>query len=108
MPSVSEYAKCLSELTASVFETEACIRLEHTVSGFQRVPAQPQGDGGLDGFSHWGQRAYCCYGPIPNTFKKPKDLEADIIGKFSADIRRLCELEIAKKKLVYKENAALS
>lgn len=107
MPSVSEYAKCLSELTASVFETEACIRLEHTVSGFQRVPAKPQGDGGLDGFSHWGQRAYCCYGPIPNTFKKPKDLEADIIGKFSADIRRLCELETAKKKLVYKENTAL-
>lgn len=107
MASVSEYAKCLSDLTGSEFETEACIRLEHTVAGFQRVPAKPQGDGGLDGFSHHGQRAYCCYGPIPNSFKKPKDLEADIIDKFCDDLLRLCELEKAKKALVHKENVAL-
>jgi hypothetical protein len=107
MASVSEYAKCLSELTASVFETEVCIRLEHTVAGFQRVPAKPQGDGGLDGFSHRGQRGYCCYGPIPNSFKKTKDLEADIIEKFCSDLRRLCELETIKKKLVHEDNKPL-
>jgi hypothetical protein len=107
MTSVVEYAKAFGALTETAFEIEACIRLEHTVSGFQRVPAKPQGDGGLDGFSHKGQRGYCCYGPILTSYKKPKDLEKGIVGKFSEDLRRLCELDTQKTALIHKENKAL-
>ncbi len=107
MPSIDEYAKSLSGLSTSVFETEVCVHLERSVSGFQRVPAKPQGDGGLDGFSHKGQRAYCCYGPVANSFKKPRDLEKDIVSKFSDDLLRLCELTSKAKKLLHAENKAL-
>jgi hypothetical protein len=104
---IDDYADGLSSLTAQVFEDEVCTRLEHVLIGFQRIPAKPQGDGGLDGFSHGGEHGYCCYGPIPNSFKKPKDLEADIIGKFSNDLLRLCELFRENEKLVCKPNLAL-
>jgi hypothetical protein len=107
MTSVNAYAKEFGALTESAFETEACIRLEHTVSGFQRVPPKPQGDGGLDGFSHKGTRGYCCYGPIPTSFTKPKDLEKAIVAKFSSDLRRLCEVDTQKTSLIHKANEAL-
>jgi hypothetical protein len=107
MSYIDEYAKGLGELTAQAFEDEVCTRLEHVLIGFQRVPAKPQGDGGLDGFSHGGERGYCCYGPVPNSFKKRKELETDIIEKFSDDLLRLCELLHEKKKLVHKPNCAL-
>jgi hypothetical protein len=107
MTSVNAYAKEFGALTESAFETEACIRLEHTVSGFQRVPPKPQGDGGLDGFSHKGMRGYCCYGPIPTSFTKPKDLEKAIVAKFSSDLRRLCEVDTQKTSLIHKANEAL-
>jgi hypothetical protein len=107
MTSVDAYAKEFGALSESAFETEACIRLEHTVNGFQRVPAKPQGDGGLDGFSHKGKRGYCCYGPILTSFTKPKDLEKAIVKKFSSDLRRLCELDTEKTALIHKTNDAL-
>ncbi len=107
MNSVTSYAHEFGALTESQFEVEACVRLEHTVVGFQRVPAKPQGDGGLDGFSHHGERGYCCYGPIPNSFKNAKAYEKAIVSKFSSDLLRLCELKIEKKVLVHDENVAL-
>lgn len=107
MNSVTAYAQALGALTESNFEVEVCVRLEHTVIGFQRVPAKPQGDGGLDGFSHHGERGYCCYGPIPNSFKDAKAYERAIIAKFSSDLRRICELETSKKSPVHSPNKPL-
>jgi hypothetical protein len=107
MNSVIAYAQAFGALTESQFEVEACVRLEHTVVGFQRVPAKPQGDGGLDGFSHHGERGYCCYGPIPNSFKNAKAYEKAIIAKFSSDLQRLCELKMKQKALGHSENTAL-
>jgi hypothetical protein len=107
MNSVTAYAQAFGALTESQFEVEACVRLEHTVVGFQRVPAKPQGDGGLDGFSHHGERGYCCFGPIPNSFKNAKAYEKAIVTKFSSDLRRLCELKTERKSLKHDQNAAL-
>lgn len=107
MNSIIAYAKEFGALTDTEFEVEACVRLEHTVGGFQRVPAKPQGDGGLDGFSHHGERGYCCYGPVPNSFKNTKAYERAVIKKFSTDLRRLCELGTSGKELKHRANKAL-
>jgi hypothetical protein len=104
---IDDYAKGLSELTSQPFEDEVCTRLERVLIGFQRVPAKPQGDGGLDGFSHGGELGYCCYGPVPNSFKRRKELETDIIKKFTDDLLRICELLIKSKKLIHDPNTAL-
>jgi hypothetical protein len=107
MNSITAYAKEFGALTESQFEVEVCVRLEHTVAGFQRIPAKPQGDGGLDGFSHHGERGYCCYGPVPDSFKNAKAYEKAIIKKFSGDLQRLCELGMSEKALTHRANKAL-
>jgi hypothetical protein len=100
MSLIQEYAESLAALAGNDFESEVCARLQSVILGFQTVPAKPQGDAGLDGFSHDGERGYCCYGPEHDEFKTNKQRENAIIEKFKSDLRRLCELEFAKKKLV--------
>lgn len=101
---VNEYASSLEGLTGTDFQSEVCARLQTFIIGFQTVPAKPQGDAGLDAFSHWGERAYCCYGPELSAFKKDKDRVNAIANKFRGDLRRLYELEFDKKVLRHCEN----
>jgi hypothetical protein len=68
-----EYARSLSQLTGDPFQQEVCVRLGRAILSFQPVPRKPQGDGGLDGISHDGEHAYCCYGPEYDPAKKTKD-----------------------------------
>ena len=68
---------------------------------FQRVPAKPQGDGGLDGLSHGQGSAPYCLAPARNM--EPRKLEAkglknDIVNKFSGDLQKLFEHERLKRK----------
>lgn len=103
-----EYAQALSVLEGNDFQAEVCTRLRSVILGFQDVPAKPQGDAGLDALSHNGECGYCCYGPEHNSFKTNQSRESGIVTKFSADLRRLFELEIKKKSLLHKENRELS
>jgi hypothetical protein len=103
-----EYARTLAALTGTDFQVEVCTRLRSVILGFQDVPAKPQGDAGLDGVSHGGERGYCCYGPEHDEFKTNKGRESGIIKKFSSDLRRLFELDIKNRRLVRKENRELS
>ena len=87
---------------------EVSTHLGTQVVGFQVVPSKPQGDAGLDGMSHGGERGYCCYGPEHDSFKTIKTLVNAIVKKFTSDLRRLFELDIEKKTLVRKTNKELS
>jgi hypothetical protein len=89
------YEKQLGSLEGTEFEEEFCFRMQTLVSDFQRIPAKPQGDGGLDGLSHNQQTAYCCYGPeqTPDKSKKTGALKEAIVKKFKGDLRRIFELE---------------
>jgi hypothetical protein len=107
MSLIQEYAQSLAALTGQDFEDEVCARLQGVILDFQTVPATPQGDGGLDGFSHGGARGYCCYGLKPDEFKSNKQRENAIVEKFKSDLRRLCELDHAKRKLICIENEEL-
>lgn len=105
-----EYARKLATLTGDAFETEVVVALQQSFTGgCQRVPDKPNGDGGLDGLSHNGTRAYCCYGlemqPGPGTLAAR--LRKKIVDKFKADLRRLLELDFVKKKLVHCPNKVL-
>jgi hypothetical protein len=97
---VQEYADALSALSGNDFQAEVCARLQSVILGFQTVPAKPQGDAGLDAFSHEGRHAYCCYGPEHDEFKNSKQRETGVVNKFKADLRRLFELVFENKKLV--------
>lgn len=103
-----EYARTLAALAGIGFQVEVCTRLRSVILGFQDVPAKPQGDAGLDAISHGGERGYCCYGPEHDAFKTNKGRESGIIKKFSADLRRLFELDTKNRRLVHKENRELS
>jgi hypothetical protein len=103
-----EYARALAALEGNAFQVEVTARLRATILGFQDVPAKPQGDAGLDGFSHHGERGYCCYGPEHDEFKTHKSRESAIINKFCADLRRLFELDMKSKQLVRKDNPELA
>ncbi|HEY3441622.1 MAG TPA: hypothetical protein VGK29_12745 [Paludibaculum sp.] len=105
---VQEYAQSLAALTGNEFQCEVCARLQSAILGFQTIPAKPQGDAGLDGFSHNGQRGYCCYGPEHDEFKTAKQRENAIVDKFKSDLRRLCELDFNKKKLVCIESQEMA
>jgi hypothetical protein len=97
------YAKMLGTLEKDAFQDEVCARLASVFADFQRIPAKPRGDAGLDGLSHGQARAYCCYGPEQEAFKtNVKGLKADIVAKFRGDLRRIFELDYEKKKLVRK------
>lgn len=104
---ISEYARTLAELSGDDFEDEVSARLESVIVDFQSVPASPQGDAGLDAFSHGGERAYCCYGPLHNAFKTNKGRENDIIKKFRGDLQSLYEVGYVKKKLTVVETAEM-
>lgn len=54
------YIKALSELEESAFQRAIVQRLLVALNNFQSVPAYPQGDGALDGYSHKGAKGYCC------------------------------------------------
>jgi hypothetical protein len=106
----TEYAKLLSALEKEEFEEEICAFLGTFIADFQRIPAKPRGDAGLDGLSHGQTHAYCCYGPEQEPWKKNlKGLKDDILEKFRSDLRKLFELEFDKnKKLIRNVNAEMA
>lgn len=105
----ADYEKLLGKLEGNAFQDEVCARLETIFVDFQRIPAKPHGDGGLDGLSHGQERAYCCYGPEQEVRKlENQGLKDDIVGKFSGDLRKLFELEFQKRKLRHAPNAELA
>jgi hypothetical protein len=105
---IDTYVKALAELEESAFQAAVVQRLLVALSNFQTVPSYPAGDGGLDGHSHKGQRAYCCYGLKYDSAKTPFQRAKQLAKKFSDDLARLFELEHnGKTKLVHKDNVAL-
>lgn len=106
-PLITEYSQSLAVLNGDDFQDEVSARLQGVIIDFQPVPSNPQGDAGIDGFSHRGERAYCCYGPEHDAFKKSKDREKAIIAKFKEDLLRIFELEPEKGKLKERLNAEM-
>lgn len=94
----SEYEKLLGSLDGDAFQDEVCARLQKLFTDFQRVPAKPSGDGGLDGLSHGQERCYCCYGPEqdPLKLKTKGSFKDEIVEKFNKDLRKLFELTFDK------------
>jgi hypothetical protein len=92
-------------LSGDSFQEEVSVRLGKFIDGFQTVPAHPQGDAGLDAISHFGERAYCCYGLEHDVFKTPNQRTKAIIKKFKEDLQKLFELK--GKKLVHAESKEL-
>jgi hypothetical protein len=109
IPHADNYARMLGGLEGDAFEAEVCARLGTCIADFQRIPRRPAGDAGLDGLSHGQTRAYCCYGPEQEPFKKStKGLKDDILEKFRGDLRKLFELTYeTKRKLVEKPSAEM-
>lgn len=106
---LTDYEKLIGKLEGDAFENEVCARLQTIFVDFQRIPAKPHGDGGLDGLSHGQERGYCCYGPEQDVRKlENKGLKEAIVNKFSGDLRKLFELETEKKKLKHAANAELA
>ncbi|MEA2235386.1 MAG: hypothetical protein QOC81_110 [Thermoanaerobaculia bacterium] len=101
------YALIIAELVGNEFQLEISARVGANILSFQTVPASPQGDAGLDGFSHAGAQAYCCYGPEHHTYKTNKQREKALIKKFCGDLRKLFELETKGKNLIHKDNPEL-
>ena len=108
MALVLEYAESLAALAGDEFESEVCARLQAAILGFQRVPSTPHGDAGLDGFSHNGERGYCCYGPEHDAFRTNKQRETAIVDKLKSDLRRLCELDFDRRNLICIDNAEMA
>ena len=102
-----QYAVLLEQLSGDDFQSEVAARLKAAIMSFIPVPAQPQGDGGLDGISHNGSVGYCCYGIEHNAFKRDKQRTKAIVEKFSADLLRLFELEWKRQKFTPRPNTAL-
>lgn len=102
-----EYARALAALHGDDFQDEVCARLQSVLLGFQSIPAVPRGDGGLDGFSHGGERGYCCYGQVPGSAKTNKGRESAVVRKFADDLRKLFELAPQKGALAHRENCEL-
>lgn len=109
---VDQYIKALAALTGNEFQAEVCARLQTAILGFQTVPDGPQGDGGLDGFSHDGEHGYLCYGPEAKVAKTGKGRETAVVKKFCGDLRRLFELKATGpgkgKQLVHRANKELA
>lgn len=105
---IDNYIKALSELEDMAFQRAIAQRLLVALSNFQTVPAAPQGDGGLDGYSHQGTHGYCCYGLRYDAAKTPKQRSKQLVKKFSEDLQRLFELgPCAQKGFAHKDNDAL-
>lgn len=95
----------LGALEGQGFQDEVCRFLRRSIHDFQHVPPKPQGDAGLDGYSHDQTVAYCCYGPEEPSKLTSKALAAKIVEKFRDDLRRLFELQPkGKSKLVHAPN----
>jgi hypothetical protein len=105
---IREYANTLAELTGDDFEDEVSARLESVILDFQSVPSNPFGDAGLDAFSHGGEIAYCCYGPLPNAFKTNGQREKGVIQKFRSDLQSLLEVAYVRKKLAVSETPEMA
>lgn len=78
------------------FENAAYLFFARHFIDAQQVPAIPQGDGGIDFYTHGGTVGYCCYGPEAesrNTTAGRKELKTKIITKFKGDLKRIFELE---------------
>jgi len=103
-PLITEYSQSLSVLNGDDFQDEVSARLQGVIIDFQTVPSSPQGDAGIDGFSHHGERAYCCYGPEQDAFRKNRDREKAIVEKFKEDLLRVFELELEKGKFKVRLN----
>src|SRR5579872_1976192 len=103
-----EYSRSLSQLTGDPFQEEVCVLLGRVIVSFQPIPRKPHGDGGLDGLSHDGEHAYCCYGPEYDAAKKTKERVDAIVDKFKEDLRKLFELDMNGTKLVHKENEEIA
>ena len=103
-----EYEQSLAALSGNDFQVEVTTRLQGLIIDLQPIPASPYGDAGIDGISHGGQRAYCCYGPQQNVFKQNKDIERAITQKFKEDLRRIFELDLERNKLKHCENVEIS
>jgi hypothetical protein len=101
---VTQYATLLTSLSGTDFQEEVCTRFQAFVLGFQTVPSHPQGDAGLDAFSHDGTQAYCCYGMQLEHHGTNKKRQKALVEKFSSDLRRLFELEKSKDALLHEEN----
>ena len=106
-PLIAEYARVLQGLEGSEFQAEVSARMATVIVGFQTIPDRPQGDAGLDGLSHNGTRAYCCYGMEHNGFRDNASRETALVKKFSGDLRRLFELEMKAGMLVHKDTGEL-
>lgn len=103
----------IKQLEGDSFQLEFVTLLAKHFHDTQRIPDQPQGDGGLDAYSHDATHAYCCYGPEistePNISKR--ELTKRIIEKFKKDLQRLFEIKVQgqgrNRKIVYNENKKL-
>lgn len=105
--SADTYAHIIAGLVGNEFQLEIAARIGANNLSFQTVPAHPQGDAGLDGFSHAGEQAYCCYGPEHHAYKTNKQREKAIIKKFCGDLRKLFELKTTGKRLTHQDNVEL-
>ena len=106
-PLIDEYARVLQGLEGLEFQAEVSARMATVIVGFQTIPARPRGDAGLDGLSHNGTHAYCCYGMEHNGFQDNALRETALVKKFSGDLRRLFELEMKAGALVHKDTPEL-
>jgi hypothetical protein len=102
------YADTLASLAGNNFQAEVCARLQSVILSFQSIPSKPHGDAGLDGYSHNGERGYCCYGMEHDSFKTSRQREAALETKFKSDLRRLFELELRSKTLTHEAVAEMS
>jgi hypothetical protein len=106
-PLITEYSQSLAVLSGEDFQDEVTARLQGVITDFQSVPSNPQGDAGIDGLSHHAERAYCCYGPEQDAFKKSKDRERAVVEKFKEDLRRIVELKFVEKQLKERPNVEM-
>lgn len=106
-PLIDEYARILHGLEGSEFQAEVSARLATVIVGFQSIPAKPHGDAGLDGLSHNGTRAYCCYGMEHQSHQDNQSREKALVRKFSGDLCRIFELEVKNRALVHKATSEL-
>ena len=106
-PLIDEYARILHGLEGSEFQAEVSARMATVIVGFQSVPAKPRGDAGLDGLSHNGTHAYCCYGMEHKGHQDNRSREKALVRKFSSDLCRLFELDTKDGALVHKDTPEL-
>ena len=106
-PLIDKYARILHGLEGSEFQAEVSARMATVIVGFQSVPAKPHGDAGLDGLSHNGTRAYCCYGMEHKGHQDNRSREKALLRKFFSDLRRLFELDTKDGALVHKDTPEL-